>query len=125
MPGPLFTIGGYLGAAAMPDSPVAGSALGVIAIFLPGLLLVTGSLAFSEPIMRSISAKRAMAGVNAVVVGLLGAAFYNPLWKTSIVSIKDVLIAGAALLLLVRFKAPPILIVAASIGVSIGTRVLN
>lgn len=125
MPGPLFTIGSYLGAVAMPRSPIGGSALGIVAIFLPGLLLVTGSLAFRARIMGSALAKRAMAGVNAAVVGLLAAAFYNPLWVTGIVTVMDVLTTALALLLLLRFKAPPILVVAICAAVGVGTELLR
>lgn len=116
VPGPLFTIGSYLGAAAMPNSPIAGGALGLVAIFLPGLLLVIGSLAFRAQIMGSALAKRAIAGVNAVVVGLLIAAFYDPLWKSGIASLFDAIIAALALILLARFRAPPIVVVGACVA---------
>ncbi|HEX8937586.1 MAG TPA: chromate efflux transporter [Sphingomicrobium sp.] len=120
LPGPLFSIGSYLGAIAVPADPLGGSAVGIVAIFLPGLLLVTGSLAFREQIMGSELAKRAIAGVNAVVVGLLAAAFYNPLWTTGIATLGDFTTALAALVLLVRFKAPPIVAVALCVAVKLG-----
>lgn len=116
MPGPLFTIGSYLGAVAMPRSPITASMLGIVAIFLPGLLLVTGSLAFRERIMGNALARRAIAGVNAVVVGLLIAAFYNPLWKSGITTWFDVFIAGLALTLLLRFRTPPVVVVGACVA---------
>jgi chromate transporter len=56
--------------------------------------------------------------VNAVVVGLLAAAFYDPLWTTGIASILDVILAAAALLLLVRFKIPPVIVVATCVAVN-------
>ena len=118
VPGPLFSIGSYLGAAAKPNAPLIGAALGTVAIFLPGLLLVTGSLAFRETIIASNHAKRAIAGVNAVVVGLLIAAFYDPLWKSAVVTAFDIIVAGLALLLLVRLRAPPILVVSACVAAS-------
>jgi chromate transporter len=118
VPGPLFTIGSYLGAVGMPNARAPGAALGVTMIFLPGLLLVTGALAFRQRIMGSAEARKAIAGVNAVVVGLLAAAFYDPLWTTGIASILDVILAAAALLLLVRFKIPPVIVVATSVAVN-------
>lgn len=118
VPGPLFSIGSYLGAVAMPHAPISGAAVGIATIFLPGLLLVTGSLAFRERIMGSAIARRAIAGVNAVVVGLLAAAFYNPLWTTGIATVLDAAIAGAGLLLLLRFTAPPIVVVGLCVAVN-------
>jgi chromate transporter len=52
-----------------------------------------------------------MRGVNAAVVGILGAALYDPLWITSVDTRADF---GAALLgfvLLVVWRAPPLLVV--------------
>jgi chromate transporter len=120
VPGPLFSISSYLGAVAMPLAPIEGAAIGIIAIFLPGLLLVTGSLAFRPRIMGSVVARRAIAGVNAAVVGLLAAAFYDPLWKTGITSAGDLVLASAAFLLLLRFKVPPIVVVGLCVGVNAG-----
>lgn len=110
MPGPLFTLASYLGALAFPGSSTMGAALATLAIFLPGLLLVTTALAFRVRVMGSRRARRAMAGVNAAVVGILAAALYDPLWKAAMVSAAAV-VAAIALLLLLRFKASPILVV--------------
>jgi chromate transporter len=118
VPGPLFTFAGYLGAVARPDMPVAAAALGIAAIFAPGLLLVTGSLAFRQRIMGSAIARRAISGVNAVVVGLLAAAFWNPVLSTGVTRLIDLFVAAAALLLL-RFKAPPIVVVAMSVAANV------
>ena len=52
-----------------------------------------------------------MMGVNAVVVGLLLAAFYNPVWTGAIGSPADFIVAAVAFLLLVFWKAPPWLVV--------------
>jgi chromate transporter len=47
VPGPLFTFAAYLGAAMGPTpNGVAGAAICLVAIFLPGLLLVVGALPF-------------------------------------------------------------------------------
>jgi chromate transporter len=118
VPGPLFAIASYLGAVGMPNAPTLGAAFGATLIFLPGLLLVTGALAFRQRIMGSALARRSITGVNAVVVGLLAAAFYDPLWITGIASVLDVILAAAALLLLVRFKIPPVVVVALCVAVN-------
>ena len=120
LPGPLFSIASYLGAVSVPALAPWASALAVLAIFLPGLLLVTGSLAFQRSIMGNVRARRAMAGVNAAVVGILAAALYDPLWTTGIATLVDVIVAAGAFFLLLRFKTPPILVVALCVGVNAG-----
>src|SRR5690606_15002607 len=74
VPGPLLSFGAYLGALVRPaDSALFGAALGLVAIFLPGLLLVVGALPFWDALRRRPKAQAALAGTNAAVVGLLGA----------------------------------------------------
>jgi chromate transporter len=49
VPGPLFTFAAYLGAVVSPSPHgVAGAALGLIGIFLPGMLILMGTLPFWE-----------------------------------------------------------------------------
>ncbi len=48
--------------------------------------------------------QRAMPGINSAVVGLLLAAFYNPVWTTSIRNGFDFSLAAIAFLLLVSWK---------------------
>ena len=52
-----------------------------------------------------------MRGVNAAVVGLLGATLYNPLWTTSVESPGDVALVLTGYILLVAWRAPPLLVV--------------
>ena len=79
VPGPLFTFAAYLGAAAgIPPGGVAGAALALVAIFLPGLLCLMGTLPFWHALRARPAAQAAMRGINAAVVGLLAAALYNP-----------------------------------------------
>jgi chromate transporter len=55
-----------------------------------------------------------MRGVNAAVVGILGAALYDPVWTTSIRSPQDFGIALVGFVLLVVWRAPPLLVVVVS-----------
>ena len=55
-------------------------------------------------------------GINAVVVGILAAALYDPLWTTGVASAADALIAGAGLFLLLRFRPPPLAVVAGTVA---------
>lgn len=119
LPGPLFTLAAYLGTAAAPDTPLAAGITALVAIFLPGLLLIAGALPFRAAIAGSRAAQTAIAGVNAVVVGILAAALYDPLWTTGILSLADAVIAALGLLLLLRFRMRPLAVVAGSVGASI------
>lgn len=124
VPGPLFTFAAYLGAvSSQSPSGWAGAAITLVAIFLPGFLLITGTLPFWEQLRRYTGIKRAMLGINAAVVGLLLAAFYNPVWTSAIKSPADFCLAATALLALVFWKLPPwlvVLLAAIAAGLGIG-----
>lgn len=112
VPGPLFTFAAYLGAVSTrTPNGVLGAGLALIAIFLPAFLLVVGALPLWESVRRHPSMQRAMLGINAAVVGLLLAAFYDPVWVSAIRSPADFGLAAAAFSLLVFWKVPPWLVV--------------
>ena len=108
VPGPLFTFAAYLGAA-MGPSPNGwqGALVCLVAIFLPSFLLVIGVLPFWDDLRRRLSARAALGGINAAVVGLLIAAFYDPVWTVGITGPGDFALALAAFLLLFVWRAPP------------------
>ncbi len=56
--------------------------------------------------------QRAMGGINAGVVGLLGAALYDPVWTSAIGSRADFGVALAAFGLLVYGRVSPVIVVA-------------
>ena len=99
VPGPLFTFAAYLGSVA---GGVWAGALALVAIFLPGALLVIGLLPAWQRLGRRPRLRAAMSGANAAVVGLLGAAFIDPVWQSAIVSTLDVAIVVAGFVLLKR-----------------------
>src|SRR6202050_3266242 len=75
VPGPLFTFAAYLGAVVGPTPHgIAGAVLGLIGIFLPGMLVLVGTLPFWDILRSRAGAQSAMRGITAAVVGLLGAA---------------------------------------------------
>jgi chromate transporter len=112
VPGPLFTFATYLGAVMIPSPHgVLGATIATIAIFLPGLLLVYGMLPFWAEVRVRPRAQAAMSGTNAAVVGLLGAALYNPAWVNAVLTPFDFLLALTGFLLGVVWKIPPIVIV--------------
>ena len=113
VPGPLFTFAAYLGAAMGP--PLGGWAGGLVlllAIFVPAFLLIVGALPFWEALRHRDGIRRALAGVNAAVVGILGAALYDPVWAGAIHSRADFCLALAAYGLLVVGRVPPVAVVA-------------
>ena len=115
VPGPLFTFAAYLGTVITPAPyGLAGAVLGLVGIFLPGMLLLLGVLPFWDSFRRRASAQAMMKGVNAAVVGLLGAALYNPVWTTTVHSPRDFGIALVGFFLLATWRAPPLLVVAFS-----------
>ncbi|MGB6750443.1 MAG: chromate efflux transporter [Xanthobacteraceae bacterium] len=112
VPGPLFTFAAYLGAVVKPSPHgVAGAALGLIGIFLPGILILLGALPFWETFRKRAGAQAVMRGINAAVVGLLGAALYNPVWTSSVKTPGDFGVALVGFVLLTVWSAPPLLVV--------------
>jgi chromate transporter len=111
IPGPLFTFAAYLGAVAESPHGVAGAALGLIGIFLPGILILIGTLPFWETFRARAGAQAAMRGINAAVVGLLGGAFYDPIWTSSVKTASDFGVALIGFILLIMWRAPPLLVV--------------
>ena len=112
VPGPLFTFAAYLGAILSPSPHgLTGAVLGLIGIFLPGVLILMGTLPFWETFRKRARAQAVMRGVNAAVVGLLGAALYNPVWTSSVKTPGDFGIALVGFVLLTVWRAPPLVVV--------------
>jgi chromate transporter len=108
VPGPLFTFAAYLGAIM---TGWVGAWLCLVAIFLPGLLLVVGVLPFWASLGRGALMRASLRGVNAAVVGVLLGALYDPVWTKGIGGPADFALALVAFALLVIWKAPPWLVV--------------
>ena len=115
VPGPLFTFAAYLGTIVSPERHgLPGAALGLLGIFLPGMLILLGALPFWDSFRKRTGAQAMMRGVNAAVVGVLGAALYNPVWTTSVHTSLDFGIALVGFVLLVAWRAPPLVVVTLS-----------
>jgi chromate transporter len=115
VPGPLFTFAAYLGTVVAPEPHgLMGAILGLAGIFLPGILVLLGALPFWDAFRNRAGAQAMMRGVNAAVVGVLGAALYNPVWTTTVHSPRDFAVALVGFVLLVAWRAPPLVVVAFS-----------
>lgn len=108
VPGPLFTFAGYLGAI-LHTSPsgVPGAALALLGIFLPGFLLLIGVLPFWDVLRARRSIRSVMRGANAVVVGILAAALYTPVFTTAITGVAPFALALVCFVLLIAARLPP------------------
>ncbi|WP_340107316.1 chromate efflux transporter [Pikeienuella sp. HZG-20] len=112
VPGPLFTFAAYLGAVMTPEpNGAAGAMIGLVAIFLPGFLLLIGALPFWDAFRARPLAQAAMRGANAAVVGVLGAALYDPVWTGAIFDPRDFALALVGFVLLTVWRAPPSVVV--------------
>ncbi|KZL21306.1 putative chromate transport protein [Pseudovibrio axinellae] len=112
VPGPLFTFAGYLGAEMHTGYAVwVGACIALLGIFLPGALLLLAGLPYWAMLRQTPSARGIMAGANAAVVGVLGAALYAPVWTSAILEAKDFAAALCGFVLLVSFKSPPWVVV--------------
>lgn len=112
VPGPLFTFASYLGAAQTRINPVLGATLATVMIFLPGLLLMIGALPFWAALSGRPDTRRALAGLNAGVVGLLLAALYDPVFTSGIHGPRHLALALVAYAALTAGKVPAWAVVA-------------
>jgi chromate transporter len=107
VPGPLFTFAAYLGAVMQtPPSGIVGATIALIAIFVPSALLILGALPFWDRLRSAPLAQRALAGVNAAVVGLLAAALYDPVFTEGVTSPPAMAIAAACFVALAAWRVP-------------------
>jgi chromate transporter len=112
LPGPLFSFAAFVGAAqGVAPGGWIGGLVAVAAIFLPSLLLVAGVVPFWDRLKTRPEARGALAGVNAVVVGLLAAALWDPVLTSAVRRVNDWALVAAAYIFLTVAKAPPWLVV--------------
>ena len=112
VPGPLFTFGAYLGTIIAGWK---GGLLATLAIFLPAILLVVGIMPFWDSLRRNPKIQGALLGVNAAVVGILIAAFYNPIWTSAIKNSVDFIFAATLFSMLSFWRLPSWVVVIAGI----------
>ncbi|MBY6033731.1 chromate efflux transporter [Marinobacter daepoensis] len=106
VPGPLFTFAAYLGAVMQPATPVLWAMLALLVIFLPGILILLAVLPHWNNFRRWHRAQALMRGANAAVVGILGAALYQPVFSSAIIGPEEFALALTGFLLLSVWKLP-------------------
>ena len=107
VPGPLFTFAGYLGALrSIEPSGIAGAALALVAIFLPGFLLLIAVLPVWDRLRTRRPVRAAMRGANAAVVGILAAALYDPVFVDGVTGPAEFGLAVVCFVLLVAVRLP-------------------
>lgn len=107
IPGPLFTFASYLGVLA-PNGHggVLGALIATVGIFLPGFLILIGVLPFWKRIRTNGTMRSAVLGANAAVVGILGAALYQPIWTSTVARPSDFILVVFGYVLLVKWQLP-------------------
>ncbi|MEI2455647.1 chromate efflux transporter [Lysobacter firmicutimachus] len=122
LPGPMFALAAYVGAALPLPTPAPWRALvALLALFLPGLLLVAAALPLWSAWMRRAWAARAVAGINAAVVGLLAAALFDPIARQAIGEARDLGIVAVAVAMLAWRRLPVLAAVAWCVLAALGS----
>lgn len=112
VPGPMFSFAAYLGFFYSGNiGGLPGALIALICIFLPGFLLVAGILPFWRKLSKKARFAQAIAGINAAVVGILGAALYDPIFVTAAKGPIDLSIGIVAFVLLVTLRLSALFVV--------------
>jgi len=80
------------------------------------MLVLLAALPFWDSLRQRSRARALLAGVNAAVVGLLGAALYSLAWKGSVGTLWDLGLVLFGFVLLVAWRAAPLIVVAVVAG---------
>lgn len=111
VPGPLFTFASYLGAIQTQVPSLWGYVLATVAIFFPGFVLMIAALPLWQRWTHLPTARGALNGMNAAVVGLLIAALYDPVFVSAVRQAHDLAVVLLAYLVLTVWRWPSWLVV--------------
>lgn len=133
IPGPVFAVAAFLGGQVGGLEGLLLGIAGTVVIFLPGVLLVMAVVPLSASFSRNRAYRAALEGVNAAVVGLLGATAFSLfflLWTPgALVQHSDTPLpqVGAALVglfMLWVLRLPPLLLIALTLAAALITTLL-
>ncbi len=120
IPGPMFSFAAYLGASVPTGfAPALGAVIATLAVFAPGFLLQIAVLPAWSRLTAAPGALRAIAGINAAVVGLLAAALYDPVIVSSVEAPRDVAILAIAAGIQWKAPRPTLWVVACCVALSL------
>ena len=111
VPGPMFTLAPFLGGTYGGSFHIGYALAALFGIFAPSFLLLAAAWPFWNHLKNMPKLRAAINGINASVVGLLLAAFYDPVVTFAIKDGQDVALALLAYLLMVTWKFPIALMV--------------
>lgn len=118
VPGPMFTFGTYIGSLVGVDgNPWLGGALGTIAIFLPGMILLTIGMPIWNTYKNITYVRAALKGASAAVVGLILAALVYMLRAGAISNVLEASVALALAIVIYKKWVPVWLVVLSGIGI--------
>jgi chromate transporter len=116
VPGPLFTMVSFLGAAmAQPTGPwqaLGAAALLTACVFAPGLLMVLAAVPAWRALSRAAWTAGAMRGATAAVTGVLAAALVDTVAPAGVTGAATACIAAGSLALLSMPRVPVVAVVA-------------
>ena len=133
IPGPVFAVAAFLGGQVGGLEGLLLGIAGTVVIFLPGVLLVMAVVPLSASFSHNWAYRAALAGVNAAVVGLLGATAFSLFFLLStpgaLVQHSDTPLpqVGAALVglfMLWVLRLPPLLLIALTLAAALITTLL-
>lgn len=120
VPGPMFTFGAYIGALVGIDGgPWLGGVVGVVAIFLPGMILLTIGMPIWNAYKKIAGIRAALKGASAAVVGLILAALVYMLRVGVIGSVLDAVFALVFAVIIYRKLLPVWMVVLLGIGLGL------
>jgi len=118
LPGPTFSFTSYLGALSMKNfgygvyGQIAGGVIAVLGINLPGLIMVLFIVPFWDDLKKITRIKHSLAGINAVSVGFILAAFMLLVKPIGLDVLSIAIMAVTFLILNFTRISPPILVIA-------------
>ncbi len=127
MPGPLFTLAAWLGAACAPAGAggaviLLWSTVALLSIFLPGLMTVMCAMPLWQWLGHHARSRGALAGINAAVVGVLAAIWCSPVARVALLRPVDGVLALLGLVSLLSWRLPPVVVVGALVLASVVLR---
>ncbi|MBG6233719.1 chromate transporter [Pedobacter sp. CAN_A7] len=118
LPGPTFSFTSYVGALSMKNfgygvfGQIAGGIIAVVGINLPGLILVLFIVPFWDDLKKITRIKYSLAGINAVSVGFIVAAFMLLLKPIGLDPVSMTIMTVTFLILNFTRISPPFLVIA-------------